>query len=192
MTRTILVCGAGRCGTSLMMQMLYRGGMPCVGNWPDFEDAHVGPDRSVDPAWMASKAGHAIKVLDPHRVELPAGDYGVIWMSREVWEQAKSQAKFMSMVWGMPMMTRSQLRAVAASIPRDKKAGWRRFAKADMLHVTFEHLVGPRPESAVHMIADFVGGGLDAAAMLGAIRRRDPRCAPGLDMELSLLAGAAA
>jgi hypothetical protein len=38
----IVVAGLGRCGTSLVMQMLAAAGLPCVGSFPDFEDDRTG------------------------------------------------------------------------------------------------------------------------------------------------------
>lgn len=41
MDTLILVCGFGRCGSSLVMQMLDVGGLPVVGSFPDYERAEA-------------------------------------------------------------------------------------------------------------------------------------------------------
>lgn len=189
---TILVCGFGRCGSSLMMQMLAAGGVPTTGKWPDYEDGHAGViGGSIDAAWLESVRGHAIKVLDPHRVSIPRGDYGAIWLDRDPMEQARSQAKFLSLMAGIPS-NRHTTRALAASYATDKPKALRslRDAGAGILHMTFEDLLDPcRLRDAVTALAAFLGHrrDLDEVAMLRAVRPRGPRCAPGLDMELALM-----
>ena len=41
----LLICGHGRCGSSLVMQMLAAGGVKCAGKYPDFEPDEVIPAR---------------------------------------------------------------------------------------------------------------------------------------------------
>lgn len=188
---TILVCGFGRCGSSLMMQMLHRGGIPTAGEWPSFEDDHCGVvGGKIDPEWMASKVGYAIKILDPHLIQIPRGNYVAIWMGRDDREQAKSQAKFAHLLLGLPRPDRTMVRKLAASYQKDRPTAMRaleRAGVADILHIRFEHLVGPGASDAIGMVEDFLGRELDVAAMRGAIKSRGPSCAPGLDMEMALI-----
>ena len=39
---TVFVCGHGRCGSSMVMQMLDAGGFPCFGEYPAYEPEEVG------------------------------------------------------------------------------------------------------------------------------------------------------
>lgn len=89
----ILICGFGRCGTSLVMQMLAAGGIPVVGKAPGHEEH---PPRGADAAyWREHYAGRALKVLDPHLNRPPAGlDYRILWLDRDSRQQALSQMKF--------------------------------------------------------------------------------------------------
>jgi hypothetical protein len=57
-----IVAGAGRCGTSLLMQMLHAGGMPVIAdNKESFESERTEPDiYRENTAWL--QAGHALKI----------------------------------------------------------------------------------------------------------------------------------
>jgi hypothetical protein len=90
----ILVSGFGRCGTSLVMQMLSAAGIDCTGLPPTWEEK---PPKGADAAyWVEHYAGRAIKVLDPHRLCPPKGPaYRVIWLDRNIRQQALSHLKFL-------------------------------------------------------------------------------------------------
>ena len=47
----LLVAGLGRCGTSLMMQMLAAAGLPCVGEFPAYEVPELN-HRKPPLAWV--------------------------------------------------------------------------------------------------------------------------------------------
>ena len=89
-----IVSGFGRCGSSLVMQMLEAGGMPCSGEYPAFEDEAgnllLADMLSLD--YMQTLEGKAVKLLDPHRGKIPKGpEYHVLGCSRDYGEQARSQ-----------------------------------------------------------------------------------------------------
>lgn len=190
MTITI-VSGFGRCGTSLIMQMLEAGGMPVTGEWPAFEvpeTAAVIGGGTIDPAWIESAAGHAIKVLDPQRGHLPVGPpYRVIWCHRDPVEQGKSQAKFLAIMVGIPY-SRDTARALAKSYKKDLPEAMRVLRACNpegILELKFENILAAPLKTATD-IASFCGG-LNAESMAKAVRPRSPRCAPDLGMELALL-----
>ncbi|SFP62484.1 hypothetical protein [Sphingomonas rubra] len=114
---TIIVTGLGRCGTSLIMQMLAVGGLPMVGIYPDFESEAAEHERGAAPSlWLSRTAGRAVKVLDPHLVPPPAGGaYRAIWLTRDLDQQAASQIK---LIGAAP--SRSMRRGTAQSLRRDE------------------------------------------------------------------------
>ena len=61
---TVIVSGLGRCGTSLVMQMLAAGGIDCYGPFPAYEPEGLGMGRDL-PSLLALRK--AFKLLDPHR-----------------------------------------------------------------------------------------------------------------------------
>lgn len=182
------VAGLGRCGTSLVMQMLAAGGMPCAGSAPDFEpDELLAP---VDPAWLASQRGRAVKLLDPHLLSVPLDlPLEVIWMDRDLKQQAKSQAKFAHLAAGLPRPNRQHARRWHEGLARDRRAALAALDPHTVRRLRFEDvLVHPRrsagylAETFRHWIA------LDVARMAAQVRPRGTACAPGLDLEAELIA----
>ncbi len=182
-----LVCGFGRCGTSLVMQMLNVGGIETTGEWPAFET----PESNLscfDGDWIANQRGKAVKVLDPHRPQchLPAtGPYRIVWLDRNHEQQAKSQVKILRLMMGIPV-GRNAWRAFAGSFKADRPAALaalKRLGPVMTLH--FEEILG-NSGSAAALIRNHLGAG-DAEKMAGAIRPRTANCLPDLAMELALI-----
>lgn len=65
MSEPVLVCGLGRCGSSVTMQMLQAGGYQTFGDWPDFEPEEAGSSRNI-PHLLSLIDTSAVKILDPH------------------------------------------------------------------------------------------------------------------------------
>ena len=174
----IVVSGFGRCGSSLVMQMLHAGGVPCLGQYPAFEGrAAVAP-------------GQAVKILDPHR-EAPA-PYPipplarVIWLDRDAREQAASHAKFVALTMGLHY-DREHRRRLVAMLRADRPHALRAIGKRPLLLLSFEGLLAS-PGTQAARLAAFVGSPLfDVAAAVRQVQRRSPRCAEGLAMELGLM-----
>lgn len=184
---TIIVAGLGRCGTSLVMQMLARGGIECIGQWPSFE--HEAVRHHVDAGFIAAAAGKAVKVLDPHRVGLP-GDVRVIWLDRDRREQARSQVKFVAALMGAHY-DRAGRRRLEASLVADTHRCMRVIGQRPLMRLRFEVVIAD-PESISWQIQAFIGrDDFDAASAAQAVQPRSPECLPGLDMELSLMEHAA-
>ena len=182
----ILVSGFGRCGSSLVMQMLSAGGVSAIGEYPAFEDDRTGIDR--DPEWISQQHGKALKLLDPHYPEgrLVPGRYRIIWLDRDHREQARSQAKFARMLMGLPM-GRKEVRALARSYATDLPVALKILTgRGPVLRLRFENILAG-PADAARRIHEHVGVGR-VADMAGEVRGRSPECAPGLDMELGLIA----
>ncbi len=183
---TIIVAGLGRCGSSMLMQMLSRGGVPCVGDWPAFE-----PEEAKAPtaAFIAACAGKAVKILDPQRVGLP-GDVRVIWLDRDHAEQAKSHAKFLRLLLGIEV-DRMQRRRLVNSFVRDTHAALALIGSRPVMRLRFDEVLSS-PESAAQLVGDFTRHrGFDVAAAAAAVHKRSQTCAEGLGMELSLMGAAA-
>jgi len=180
---TIIVAGLGRCGTSMLMQMLHRGGVACVGEWPAFEVPEV--RERVTPAFIEASRGKAVKVLDPHRVGLP-GDVRVIWLDRDHRQQARSHAKFLETMTGM-RYDRAGRRALAASLVRDTHAAMGVIGSRPVMRMRFEQVLAD-PRMAAVWLGEFTRApGFDVGAAARAVRPRGPECAPDLAMEMMLM-----
>src|SRR5690242_18079420 len=107
MIRPIIVSGLGRCGTSLVMQMLDAGGIPCHGPFPAYEPDDVGVGRDLAKLLAIPKA---FKMIDPHRDALFPSMQGVrvIWIDRDFEEQARSQVKMVETFGGFKVPRRRQ------------------------------------------------------------------------------------
>jgi hypothetical protein len=181
---TIIVAGLGRCGSSMLMQMLHSGGVPCLGPWPSFEDSRT--RDKVTPEFIASCAGQAVKVLDPQRVGLP-GDVRVIWLDRDHRQQAKSHAKFCAAMMGLHY-DREARRKLAASLVRDTHTAMALIGSRPLIRLRFEDVLHT-PTGTAALLGRFIGVPFDFEKAGRAVRKRSPLCAPGLDMELGLMEG---
>lgn len=187
----IFVCGLARCGTSLMMQMLYRAGIPCAGDWPAFEPPAISPISSIlDEGWLRAHVGHAIKLIDPFRFSIPENiPYLVIWLDRNELEQARSQAKFVHLIGGFPMANRAHIRRIAGALVEQRKLSLKKLAGWPRLFVRFEDLIKPSsrtPEALAKFLAAQFGT-LDQSEMARAIIPRPSKCQPGIDIEIGLI-----
>ena len=103
----VLVSGLPRSGTSMLMQMLEKGGMPIVTDkirTPD-EDNPKGYheferikeiDKSPDKSWLKQYRGQVIKTISFLLQDLPRNlNYQVIFMRRNIEEVLKSQNKML-------------------------------------------------------------------------------------------------
>lgn len=190
----IVVTGFGRCGSSLVMQMLEAGGMPCTGEYPAFEAEYgsvILGGGVLTADMLAALQGRAVKLLDLHRGVLPKGpDYRVIWINRNHAEQGKSQAKFLSTLTGMSLgrnVARDFSKSYGADTPKLRKA-LARAGVTTALCLTFETVLAA-PRDAAAQIAAHVGIPLTRTTdMANVVRARDPVCAPDLSLELTLIA----
>lgn len=173
----IVVSGFGRCGSSLVMQMLAAGGVMCLGRYPAYEDRAM------------VKPGQAVKILDPHSTlpqpyPIPPGAR-VIWLDRDPSEQARSLVKFTAMVVGVSY-NRDQRRALAVQLRDDRGLAMRAIGSRPLLVLSFDALLA-FPTACARKLAEFVGGSFDIDAAARQGRARSPECAVGMDMELALM-----
>ena len=91
----LVVSGFGRCGTSLVMQMLYDGGMPVYYDKAGSFETIKSTQLPRNDKWLEDCKGKAVKILDLHRfVPTPRFNYRFIWISRRPRDQAESTIKF--------------------------------------------------------------------------------------------------
>jgi hypothetical protein len=169
-----IVCGFGRCGTSLVMQMLAAAEIPTTGRYPAFEAEQTNP-IGFDGEWLAQQAGKAVKVLDPHRPEIkfvrgPA--YRVILLERNRRQQALSQLKLMRVMFGalpnVPM--ECAITATERSYKRDRPRVINKLGTLtqEVLRLDFEDLI-KHPLFSAAVIAAFCG--IEADRIHGGLRR---------------------
>ena len=180
MTRLIIVSGSGRCGSSMLMQMLDKAGIKCAGSYPDFEDPRGMQELDLD--WLAGYEG-AVKILDPHRY-LPAirlVDAKAIRLDRDRKQQARSWCKVSRDVVGRKPNREDALR-VAKLLKQARKPGVQKLVDVTgsvPLFLTYESVV-QHPRVNGEKIARFLGVDLDLGTMASQVISRPTTCLDGL------------
>lgn len=185
----IIVSGLTRCGSSLMMQMLYAGGCPvsCDPGNELISGEHSDQLSGLREIALGLTEGKAIKILDPHRFPLPPyKQYAVIWMTRNYTEQSKSMAKFVQMLLGVRQSKRTLARKFEKMLPTEEAQCLKILGDSVVAEVDFEKLItNPRSEAEriAFILNDVVK--LDVEKMVSVVIKRSPSCYPGmLEQEL--------
>jgi hypothetical protein len=173
----IIVSGLPRSGTSLMMQMLAAGGIQVLtdGERSADEDnprGYVELERvkkiKQDASWLPSARGKAVKMISQLVFDLPATEkYRLLLMERDLDEVLASQEKMLARL-GRPALPRATMKT-AFSNQIDRFNAWLvaqpNFAA---LRVNYAVLVGDT-DAEISRIKEFLGGQLNASAMLDAV-----------------------
>lgn len=189
MNQSIAVAGLGRCGTSLVLQMLSKGGIPVLGEFPAYEPLEVGIiDRNL-PALF--RCGKAFKFLDPHRDEsFPwARTLKVIWLDRDYEEQAKSQIKMVEILGRIVVpQKRKAVRRMEKQLKLDRNASLVRLedSGADIFEMQFEAILA-NPYTAARDIHSFLRIAFDEDAATASVIQRHPACRPDMSLEFMLI-----
>ena len=177
----VLVSGLPRSGTSMLMQMLEKGGVPVVTDKirtpdPDNPKGHheferiKDLDKSKDKSWLGQYRGQVIKTISFLLQDLPLDlNYKVIFMRRNLEEVLQSQNK---------MLERNG--AKNELVPDEKMRRNYEFhlkkvyyqlnstPNFEVLYVEYSAVVeDPLPEAT--RINAFLGGGLNVTAMVSAV-----------------------
>jgi hypothetical protein len=172
-----VVSGLPRSGTSLMMQMIDKGGIPALtdqvrvadtDNPRGYYEFERVKRTKHDPSWLPEARGKAVKLVSSLLYDLPASEtYRVVFMKRDMDEVLESQEK---------MLRRSNRQAVprdqmlaSFKIHLEKLYAWLP-AQSHMrvLMVSYNTLLAS-PQLEVRRIAEFLDDQVDCARMLQAI-----------------------
>lgn len=183
MTRKLLICGVGRCGTSLVMQMLKAAGLRVPGEHPFHEFEDGAPDGWEDQF-------DAVKWLAPGRATEPLSmdyDWRALWLTRNPLEQAKSWVKF-SQAQGVKMSPYPTVRLQEAlvHIATETAEGIYIAARtAGAMRVLAFETVLQQPLVAARAIAEMWGAWDDqpssVRAMVDTVEARGPACASEME-----------
>lgn len=176
---TVIVSGLPRSGTSMMMRMLDKGGVPAFidklrvadddnpNGYYEFERVKALPE---DNEWVPDTIGHAVKVIYKLVYELPADiHYKVVFMAREIREVMASQNKMLSRS-GIEVSDENT--ALFAAMFKKDLAEFKDWVakqpNIDILYVDYGQVLKDTP-SAAKLIGDFLGKELDVDAMAGVV-----------------------
>jgi len=183
MPSKLLIAGLGRCGTSLVMQMLAAAGLRVPGRYPTFESKTAFADLDMLDAvkWL----GPGVMDADGEQPPTCFG-YRVLWLDRDITQQAMSRAKFQRAAGASEMLSRPSI--IRQLIPQDLRTGLRTVAKYsghETVRLNFETLLS-QPKWSAQLISDMYDNYLDVDKMAAVVRPRTPRCYPGfLESELA-------
>ena len=86
------ITGLGRCGTSLVMQMLDVIDAPVLGKPPWYEPSKTMAEN-YKPWWMKRQKGKFVKLINPQQFEFPKRGYRILWLNRDPEQQFLSICK---------------------------------------------------------------------------------------------------
>lgn len=173
-----IVSGLERSGTSLIMQLLRAGGVPCA-----FDTASRPPDDNNPRGYFELEGGKIISrlrdgvfPLPDYRGQfikitaygmkfLPPGDYRVIYTERDIEEVLDSMEKMAK----IQDADREGTKAVFVKLNEMAKGQLAGRADVKLLLVSYNAIVRD-PEPEIRRIAEFIGAaGIDEKAMAAAI-----------------------
>ena len=180
-TPVYVVSGLPRSGTSMMMRMLEAGGIapftdgertPDVDNPEGYYEYERVKDLEKDPdkSWVREARGKALKVISLLLRSLPDENaYRIVYMRRHLDEILQSQDKMLDRLGNaapggdmeaMKEAYRNDI--VAARLHARKKPNM------ELIEVHYFHAIED-PDGTARRVNQFLGGGLDEAAMAAAV-----------------------
>jgi hypothetical protein len=162
----IIVSGLPRSGTSLMMQMLDRGGIEVLTD--NIRTADTDNPRGYyefeqvkkikeDQSWLAESRGKAFKMVSQLLYELPANEhYAIVFMERDLDEMLISQEKMLERL-NRPAAPREMIRASFIK-HLDRLRTWLAEQKnMRVFYLRYSELVA-EPEQHAARVSEFLGG----------------------------------
>lgn len=173
----IIVSGLPRSGTSLMMQMLARGGFEAVtdnirtadtDNPRGYYELEKVKKIKEDASWLPETRGKVFKMVSQLLFDLPPTErYRVIFMARDLDEMLVSQEKMLERL-NRPAAPREEIKK-AFIRHLDKLHAWVIEQKhIEMLRLSYNDLID-RPREMAERVNGFLGGKGDVEAMTAAV-----------------------
>jgi hypothetical protein len=176
----VVVSGLPRSGTSLMMQMLDRAGIPPLTDQVRAADLdnprgyyEFEPVKKTrrDASWLPAARGKAVKIVSPLLYDLPATErYRVLFLERDLGEVIASQTKMLQRRH-QPAAPADPMRS-AFELHLQRLFEWLpRQSHMRVLRVNYNRLVAD-PLPVLELISEFLDGRPNVESMAGAI---DPK-----------------
>lgn len=177
-----IVSGLPRSGTSMMMQMLHRGGLPVLTDAIRsadednprgyFELERVKQTRD-DPSWLDEAHGKVVKLISRLLLELPPPApervrYKVIFMRRDLDEVLRSQKKMLERRGEDTTQNDDEIKELFVAHLEEIESWLRGRSDIDVLFVSYGRMV-TEPRPGAERINRFLDGVLDVEAMLSEV-----------------------
>ena len=174
-----IVSGLPRSGTSMMMQMIDKGGMPALkdeirvadeDNPKGYYEFEPVKKTKEDPSWLERAGGKVVKMVYRLLYDLPSGySYRVVYMRRKLEEVVASQNVMLerSGKEGGGLGDDKLLGVFRAEIDKSNKwlADQPNF---EILYVNYNEMLKD-PAPLVTKLNEFLGGNLSTEAMMGVV-----------------------
>ena len=174
-----IVSGLPRSGTSLMMQMVDKGGIPALtdriraadeDNPKGYYEFEPVKKTKEDPSWLAEARGKVVKMVYRLLYDLPADyRYRIVFTRRKLEEVIASQNVMLDRQSkeGGGLSDDKLLDVFRAELERayqwiDEQPNF------EVLYVDYNEMIND-PAAQVAKINDFLGGGLDTDAMMNVV-----------------------
>jgi len=175
-----VVSGLPRSGTSLMMQMLHAGGVPAVSdgqraadvdNPRGYFEVEAIKKLKEDSSWIAEANGKVVKAISMLLFDLPKdSSYRVVFMLRHMDEILASQKEMLkrrgTLKEGGP--TDEQMKQYFEAHLEKVKTWLAAQPNFKVLYCPYKEVL-EKPDQYAEQIAEFLGNGLDKAAMIQAV-----------------------
>ncbi len=174
-----IVSGLPRSGTSMMMQMIDKGGFPALkdeirvadeDNPKGYYEFEPVKKTKEDPSWLEKAGGTVVKMVYRLLYDLPAEyNYRIVYMRRKLEEVIASQNVMLerSGKEGGGIPDDKLLTVFRAEI--DKSNKWlAEQPHFEILYINYNEMIA-NPAPQVAKINEFLGGGLDTEAMMAVV-----------------------
>lgn len=174
-----IVSGLPRSGTSLMMQMIDRGGIPALtdhvrvadeDNPKGYYEFEAVKRTRKDASWLEQAPGKVVKMVHLLLLDLPLNrEYRVVFTKRHLEEVVKSQNIMLERQSKQGTDTEREkiIRAFSAQMKQVDK--WIQDHDCfKILYVDYNEIMRD-PAPSVKAINEFLGGDLDTEAMMGVV-----------------------
>ena len=170
-----ITSGLPRSGTSMMMQMVEKAGIPILMDTTRAADEsnpkgyfEYDPVNRLkqDNSWIENADGKAVKIISVFLEELPAHlDYGIIFMERDIDSILESQRKMLSRQGLKSPADQSLLKATFSSQLARTKTFLKSQGNMQVAYFNYETVL-ERPKAAAERLVNFLGTGraIDIAA----------------------------
>jgi LPS sulfotransferase NodH len=174
-----IVSGLPRSGTSMTMKMLEAGGIPPLTDqirgadldnpkgYYEFERAKKLREGDVD--WISEAEGKVVKIIGALLVHLPPNyEYKVLFMRRKIEEVLASQAKMLVNRGEKNKVDDTTMASLFEKHLTQVEDWMDSQANLEYIDVNYNEMLRD-PMPLVKKINQFLGGGLDEAAMMGVV-----------------------
>jgi len=174
-----IVSGLPRSGTSMMMEMLDKGGLevltdkmrePDEDNPKGYYEYERVKKLPEDIGWLDDAKGKAVKVLGELIKHVPKGyEYKIIFMEREIDEVVESQEKMLERKGrDTSDYSKEEMKQTLIEYSRILKNQMKNRPDMDVLYVSYNDIMS-FPEPVVESVSVFLDGNLDTNEMLKVI-----------------------